>query len=91
MVYRTNSDPGVIVNSAFDFSFLSTACCASEAAREISSYDELVHEPIKPTSILVGHPFSLATSAIFEIGVARSGVNGPLIYGSSSSRLISMS
>ena len=37
MVKRTCSDPGVIVNFDFVLSFLSTACCAIETARDISS------------------------------------------------------
>mmetsp|Transcript_11978 Transcript_11978/g.32745 ORF Transcript_11978/g.32745 Transcript_11978/m.32745 type:complete len:202 (-) Transcript_11978:759-1364(-) len=39
---------------------------------------------------LVGQPFSRATSANLDKGVARSGVKGPLIWGSSSLRLISI-
>ena len=37
IVYRTCSDPGVMVNLAFVFNPLSTACFAMEAALEISS------------------------------------------------------
>ncbi len=66
-----------MVNSDFIFSPLSATCLARLAARLISSYEELVHEPIKPTSIFVGQPFSAATSLTLERGVARSGVNGP--------------
>ncbi len=36
-VYRTCSLPGVMVNSLFAFSFLSMACCASDALRVRSS------------------------------------------------------
>ena len=90
MVKRTISEPGVIVYSLFAFRPLAMASSAIEAARDISSYDELVQEPISATSTASGHPFALATSAILLIGVAKSGVNGPFTYGSSSSRFISI-
>ena len=48
-----------------------------DAEREISSYDEFVHEPIRPTSISVGQLLSADTFAISDIGVALSGVKGP--------------
>src|SRR5690348_16239379 len=89
IVNRTCSDPGVIVNSDLVFNPLLATCSARLAALAISSYDELVHEPIRPTSTRVGQPFLAASSRILEIGVARSGVNGPLRWGSSSLRLIS--
>ena len=79
IVNLTCSEPGVIVNFAFVFKPLSTACFAIEAALDISSYDELVQEPIRPTCILTGHPSFSASDFIIEIGVALSGVNGPLI------------
>ena len=65
------------MKSAFVFNPFSTACFAIDAEREISSYEELVHEPINPTSTSVGQLFSAATFAISEIGVALSGVKGP--------------
>jgi len=68
-----------MVNSAFAFKFWAAACVTTEADRVKSSYDELVHEPIKPTSIFIGHPFAAATSFILLIGVAKSGEKGPLI------------
>src|ERR1043165_8585800 len=83
IVYRTVSEPGVMVNIAFVFKPLLATCFAKLAAREMSSYDELVHEPIKPTSTFNGQPFFAASSFIFEIGVAKSGVKGPFKCGSS--------
>ena len=68
-VNLTCSEPGVMVYSALTSRFLSLACLATEAALAISSYDELVQEPIKPTSIFVGQPFFSAISFILEIGV----------------------
>jgi len=56
----------------------------------MSSYDELVHDPIRPTESLAGQSFFLTASANLERGVARSGVYGPLMWGSSSERLISI-
>ena len=57
IVFLTCSDPGVIVNLDFKTTPLFTACLAIEAALDISSYDELVHEPINPTSTFFGHLF----------------------------------
>ena len=54
IVFLTCSEPGVIVNLVFRLAPLFTACLAIEAALEMSSYDELVHEPIKPTSTFFG-------------------------------------
>ena len=78
-----------MLNSAFGSMPFSAACFASDAAREISSYELLVQEPISPASTLIGQLFAAAASFILEIGVAKSGVKGPLMYGSNSSRLIS--
>ena len=89
-VYLTCSDPGLIPNSAFVANPFAIACCAIDAARLKSSYDEFVHEPIKPHSTFNGQLFFAASSFIFEIGVARSGVNGPFKCGSSSDKLISI-
>lgn len=52
----------------------------------MSSYDELVQEPMRPTLISSGQLFFLASAASLEMGVARSGVKGPLMWGSSSER-----
>src|SRR5690606_4095721 len=91
MVYLICSDPGLIPNSAFGVIFLSNACCTIDTARDISSYDELVQEPLNPHSTFIGQPFSAASVFILETGVPLSGVNGPLICGSNSDKLISMS
>ena len=48
-------------------------------ARDISSYEELVQDPIKPTLSSCGQSFFLTSSANLEIGVPKSGVNGPLM------------
>src|SRR5690348_6418808 len=79
-----------MVNSDFAFNPWLVASKAIDAARVISSYDELVHEPINPTSNFSGQPFSFTAAANFEIGHARSGVNGPLMCGSNSDKLISI-
>ena len=78
------------MNSAFVLRPFFIACFAIEAERDISSYDELVHEPIRPTSTFKGQSFSFATLAIFEIGVDISGEKGPFNNGSKSERFISI-
>ena len=89
IVCLTCSDPGVIVNRAFVLNPLFTAWLAIETDLEISSYEELVQDPIKPTCILVGQFSFSASSFILDIGVALSGVKGPLRCGSSLFRSIS--
>ena len=42
----------------------------------------------KPTEIFEGQLFAAIASFILEIGVAKSGVKGPLIWGSKVSKLI---
>ena len=56
------------------------------AERVMSSYEELVQEPIKATLSSVGQSFLTTSSLNLEIGVAKSGVKGPLMWGSSSDR-----
>ena len=56
----------------------------------MSSYDELVHDPISALEISNGQPFSLASAPMALSLCARSGVCGPLICGSSVDRSISM-
>ena len=90
MVYLTCSEPGVIMYSALVVNPFSDTCFAKLTARLISSYEELVQLPIKPTSIFVGHPFAKATSFILEIGVAKSGVKGPFKCGSKVFKSISI-
>ncbi len=52
----------------------------------ISSYELLVHEPIRLAEIASFHPLLLTVSLNLDRGVARSGVNGPLMVGSSSDK-----
>ena len=89
-VYLTCSEPGFIPNLDFILIFFSKACLAIDAALERSSYDEFVQDPIRPHFISVGQPSDLALSFISFTGVARSGVNGPLICGISESKSISI-
>lgn len=62
------------------------ACSAMEATRDMSSYDEFVHDPIRAEERVVGYLFSDKKDGNLERGVARSGVKGPLRWGSSSDR-----
>ena len=89
-VYLTCSEPGFIPKSDFVVRFFSTACFAIEAALVKSSYEEFVHDPIRPQSTFKGQSFSFALSPISETGVAKSGVKGPFRCGFSSERLISI-
>mmetsp|Transcript_6284 Transcript_6284/g.25241 ORF Transcript_6284/g.25241 Transcript_6284/m.25241 type:complete len:316 (-) Transcript_6284:976-1923(-) len=91
MVARICSDPGVMVKGICDATPCSAACLHRLTERAMSSYDELVHEPIRPAVSFSGHPLALTAAANSESGCARSGVKGPLMWGSSSERLISMS
>ena len=86
IVARTCSEPGVIVNLLLASRPCCLACLAMDAARDMSSYDEFVQEPISPTLSSAGQLFFSTASLNLEIGVARSGVKGPLIWGSSSER-----
>ena len=67
----------------------SRACSARLAARERSSKEELVHEPMRP-AVRLGHDFSSALPRNWLTGVDRSGVKGPLMRGSRVERSISM-
>ena len=68
-----------------------SACLAMLAARLISSYELLVQDPISAALSSVGHPFFFSAGPKADRGLARSGVKGPLMWGSSSDRLISTS
>ncbi|GAW15244.1 hypothetical protein ANO14919_046530 [Xylariales sp. No.14919] len=74
--------PGDTKSGIFGFNPAPMACLASEAARDISSNEEFVQEPISPAVSFFGQSFSRAAFGKSEIGVDRSGVNGPLIRGS---------
>ena len=52
---------------------------ATLAARAMSSYDELVHEPIRAALSSVGQLPFLTAPAKPDSGLARSGVKGPLM------------
>ena len=67
-----------------------TASSTIEAARDKSSYEELVQEPIKAHSISVGQSLAVAAAFISETGVAKSGVYGPFKWGVNSDKLISI-
>jgi len=47
MVSKIMSDPGETQRRVFISSPLSSACCATSVARQISSYDELVQLPMR--------------------------------------------
>jgi hypothetical protein len=66
------------------------ASSAIDAERDMSSYEELVHDPISATFKSEGQLFFFTSSANLEMGVARSGVNGSLIWSSSSERFYSI-
>ena len=69
-----------------DFNPAALACSAMEATRDMSSYDEFVHDPIRAEERVVGYLFDSRKEGKRERGVARSGVNGPFRWGSSSDR-----
>jgi hypothetical protein len=92
IVARICSEPGVISSGTWVVNPLADAWRATEAARVMSSYDELVHDPINVELGTSGHPFSRAAAPTPSAPAlcARSGVCGPLSSGFSSSRSISM-
>ena len=92
IVERICSEPGVTAARPSTVSPLAEAWRAIDAARVMSSYDELVHDPMSAEEISSGQSFSRAaapTSA--PTRWARSGECGPLISGLSWSRSISTS
>lgn len=60
------------------------------AERLMSSYEELVQEPMRATLSSAGQLFFSTSCLNLEMGVARSGVKGPLMWGSSSERFCVM-
>ena len=62
MVARICSLPGVISNSVLARKPLADACRAIDAARVMSSYDELVHEPTSAEEMLRGQLLSRAAA-----------------------------
>ena len=69
------------VKDALDLTPLSRACLAMLAALDMSSYELFVQLPIQPTFTSGGQPFLTASSPSLSIGLAKSGVNGPLTCG----------
>ena len=61
MVARTFSDPGVMRRRVLVSSPEAAASLAIDAARVMSSYEELVQLPIRAALISSGHPFSVAS------------------------------
>ena len=76
IVARVCSEPGVIMSSTLAVSPWAAACRAIEAARVMSSYDELVHEPMRQADGSSGQPFSRAAAPTPSVPMrwARSGV-----------------
>lgn len=85
-VARICSLPGVMKRSIFGLIPAAEACLTRSSARVISSYELFVQLPIRPDETEVGHLFASTALANMERGVERSGVNGPLIWGSSVER-----
>ena len=63
MVARTCSEPGVMRSWVLAVRPLAEAWRAMEAARVMSSYDELVHDPMSADEISTGTPFSARPGA----------------------------
>mmetsp|Transcript_33922 Transcript_33922/g.100966 ORF Transcript_33922/g.100966 Transcript_33922/m.100966 type:complete len:293 (+) Transcript_33922:705-1583(+) len=91
IVARICSEPGEMVNGTLALMPAASACFAMDAARAMSSYEELVHEPMSAALSSVGHPCFFISDANLDSGCARSGVKGPLTCGSSSLRFTSIS
>jgi hypothetical protein len=89
-VARICSLPGVMKKSALGLSPAAEACFTSSSDRVISWYELLVQLPIRPAPKVLGQSFSSINDLNLDSGVERSGVNGPLMWGSSSDRLISI-
>src|SRR4051794_18339473 len=79
IVARTCSDPGVMRNWVLAVRPLADAWRATDAALVMSSYDELVHDPISADDTCTGTPFSRAHAPTSLTLWARSGVSGPLM------------
>src|SRR5919202_4206534 len=74
IVALTISEPGVTRRGTFIFAPFDLACSAMLAARDISSYEEFVHDPISATEIASIYELFFTSFAICDIGLARSGV-----------------
>ena len=86
MVALINSLPGVTKNGTLLLRPASLACSAIEATRDISSYDELVQDPMSAEERVVGYLFDARKAGKVDRGVERSGVKGPFRWGSSVER-----
>jgi hypothetical protein len=71
------SEPGVIRKGVRALSPALMPCMATWAARRMSSYEELVQEPMSAALIVAGQPFVLTSAASFDTGRSRSGECGP--------------
>src|ERR1700753_3328780 len=89
-VARICSLPGVTKKSAFGLSPAADACLTRSSALVMSAYELFVQLPMRPEEKLSGQFFSLTKSANFDIGVLKSGVNGPFMWGSSVERSMAM-
>ena len=88
-VARICSLPGVTKKSITGFKPAAVACFTRSSARAMSWYELFVQLPISPADTVSGQLFYLTAFAKTDSGVDRSGVKGPLIWGSNSERLIS--
>ena len=89
-VARICSLPGVMKKLAFGVRPAAEACLTTSSARVISSYELFVQLPMRPAPNVLGQFFSSTTDLNFDNGVEKSGVKGPLIWGSRAERLIVM-
>ena len=62
IVARICSDPGVILKIDLALSPCFRACLTTDAERDISSYEELVHDPMSPADMSAGHPLRSISS-----------------------------
>src|SRR5690348_11457965 len=81
IVASTCSEPGVINSWVLARNPLADAWRAIDAARVMSSYDELVHEPTSADDTSTGTLLARAHAPTSLTAWARSGVSGPLING----------
>lgn len=89
MEARTCSVPGAMLKMFFVFRPRFIAWWTIEGERDMSSWELLVQEPIRPTVRSDGQPAEATSSLNSERGCAKSGVKGPLMCGSNLERLIS--
>src|SRR5438445_12823429 len=76
IVARTRSEPGVTSSGVFTPTPAWEAWRAIDAVRAISSYDELLHEPISAELIFSGQTFSMACAPTSDIVSAEPGEGG---------------